>query len=89
MPDILTEPRRNTVEKTAVEPKLLNEAEAAAYIGMSRSFLRQSRMNGTSNSIPPIKFIRCGSRAIRYLRSDLDEWISQFRRVKHLAELSQ
>jgi predicted DNA-binding transcriptional regulator AlpA len=56
-----------------------SEQEASQYIGLSRSFLRQARMNGAlKGSIPPPKFIRLGSRTIRYLKEDLDAWLEQF-----------
>jgi predicted DNA-binding transcriptional regulator AlpA len=55
------------------------EEEAAAYIAMSRSFLRQSRMNGDlEGRVPGPRFIKVGSRAIRYLREDLDMWLETF-----------
>ena len=57
----------------------LKEKEAAEYIGMSRSFLRQGRMNGYRESHTPTPpFIRIGC-AIRYLKSDLDEWLQKNR----------
>jgi predicted DNA-binding transcriptional regulator AlpA len=60
-------------------PAAMREAEAAAYIGMSRSFLRQSRMNGPrERHAPPPPFIKVG-RTIRYLRADLDAWLQKFR----------
>lgn len=55
---------------------LLTEKQAAEYIGMSRSFLSQARMNGQREkrtNAPP--FIKIG-KAIRYLRQDIDEWIA-------------
>jgi predicted DNA-binding transcriptional regulator AlpA len=60
--------------------RALTEREAAEYIGMSRSFLRQARMNGDREGrAPGPRFIRVGTRAIRYLREDLDAWIDQWR----------
>ena len=54
------------------------EAEAAHYIGMCRSYLRQDRMHGESrparaNSGP--QYLRIG-RAIRYMKADLDAWLN-------------
>ncbi|MGZ3697298.1 MAG: DNA-binding protein [Bdellovibrionota bacterium] len=58
---------------------VLRESEAAIYIGMSRSFLRQSRMNGPREKRTPAPpFIKVG-RAIRYLRADLDAWLQAYR----------
>ena len=57
----------------------LKEKEAAIYIGMSRSFLRQSRMTGLrKNRVFAPPFIKAG-RAVRYLRVDLDAWLQKFR----------
>lgn len=60
-----------------MEKRVLTEIETAAYIGMSRSYLRQSRMEGNRpnrTSAPP--FIRIG-RSVRYLKEDLDLWLDQ------------
>ena len=62
-----------------MEKKVLNEAEAASYISMSRSFLAQDRAYGTlANRTPGPKFIKIG-RTVRYLKDDLDFWIDQQR----------
>jgi predicted DNA-binding transcriptional regulator AlpA len=61
------------------EKRSFTEEEASFYIGMSRSFLRQSRMTGDlEGRIPAPVFIKVGSRAIRYLREDLDAWLGLF-----------
>ena len=62
------------------QPKrALSEHEAADYIGMSRSFLRQDRMNGhREGRTPGPPFLRIG-RAIRYLIDDLDAWLEALR----------
>jgi len=55
--------------------RAMSEIEAAIYIKMSRSFLRQDRMNGIRhNRTPGPRFVRIG-RAIRYLKDDLDKWL--------------
>lgn len=57
----------------------LTEEEAAFYIGMSRSYLRQDRMHGRrENRTPGPRWVRIG-RAIRYLKDDLDSWLEQYR----------
>ena len=56
----------------------LNEHEASRYIGMSRSWLAQARSNGNENAPP---FLKLG-RAVRYLRSDLDDWLADQRSVE-------
>jgi hypothetical protein len=55
------------------------DPEAAEYIGMSESFLRQSRMDGMrENRTPGPPFIKIG-RAVRYLKEDLDVWLQRYR----------
>ncbi|OGT42077.1 MAG: hypothetical protein A3F42_07405 [Gammaproteobacteria bacterium RIFCSPHIGHO2_12_FULL_37_34] len=58
---------------------ILKEKDASEYIGMSRSFLRQDRMNGVlASRTPGPKFLKIG-RSIRYLKEDLDTWLMQHR----------
>lgn len=54
-----------------VTPATMTEAQAAKYIGMSASYLRQGRFTGNRHSPP---FIKIGA-AVRYLRQDLDAWL--------------
>ena len=57
----------------------LSEAEAANYIGMSRSFLRQARMDGKRpNRTPGPPFTKIG-RKVLYLKDDLDAWLEKHR----------
>lgn len=71
----------------AEKQRALSEIQASEYISMSRSFLRQSRMDGNrDNRTPAPPFIKIG-RAVRYLREDLDSWLDQFRKLQHLGEL--
>ena len=59
--------------------RLLTEKQAAPYIGMSRSFLRQSRMNGKrQNRTPGPPFLKIG-RKVLYLAEDLDAWLLEHR----------
>lgn len=54
------------------------EQEASEYIGMSRSFLRQHRMNGNrKNRTQAPAHILVGTRNIRYLKEDLDAWLDK------------
>ncbi|MFT4574415.1 MAG: putative DNA-binding transcriptional regulator AlpA [Marinomonas primoryensis] len=70
------------------EKQVLTEREAAQYIGMSRSFLRQARIEGNRlNRTPGPKFFKVGTKAIRYRRDRLDEWIDQFQELDHLGQL--
>lgn len=60
--------------------RAFTEVEASQYIGMSRSFLRQSRMEGNrTGRTPAPPFIKIG-RSIRYLKDDLDKWLESFRK---------
>lgn len=58
---------------TETYPAAMNEAEAARYIGMSRGWLRLGRSRGNPDTPPYVKV----SRAVRYLRADLDRWIAE------------
>lgn len=57
-----------------LEKRLLTDAEAAKYLSLSPSFLRQCRMKGTTKTYGP-PFIRIG-RAVRYDITILDKWIT-------------
>lgn len=75
--------------------RLLDEKQAAEYIGMSLSFLQQSRSCGAklesrrkaANSIPGPLFKKIGT-LVRYDISDLDSWVESFASVRTLAELA-
>ncbi len=65
-----------------IQRRLLTDPETATYLGVSISFLRQSRMEGRRNGRtagPP--FVRLGSKSIRYDLRDLDAWLSANRHV--------
>jgi len=65
---------------TIQNTRALTEKQAAHYINFSRSFLRQSRMDGERpNRTPGPKWIKCGKRSVRYLIDDLDQWLEKFR----------
>ncbi len=67
-------------EKKPVEREALTEAEAAELLGLSRSFLRQCRMNGDrTGRMPGPPFIKLSKRTIRYLRGDLYRWLNAHR----------
>jgi len=74
-------------EHVSLSPRALSELEAAAYIGMSRSFLAQSRMAGkrTHRTNAP-DFIKVG-RTVRYLKDDLDNWLESQQKLEHLGQL--
>ncbi|MFA7416380.1 MAG: DNA-binding protein [Rhizobium sp.] len=53
----------------------MNTAEAAAYISKSASWLNKTRMTGSG----PV-YLKIGG-AVRYLKVDLDAWLSGKRRT--------
>lgn len=68
-----------TLQATQPQRRGLSEAEAATYIGMSRSFLRQARMDGKRlNRTPGPPFSKIG-RKVLYLKDDLDNWLEEHR----------
>lgn len=61
---------------------LLTEAEAAEYIGFSRSYLRCSRCTGViPGKLPAPPYIKCGNRAIRYRLADLEVWLNKHKTI--------
>ena len=62
-----------------VNARLMTENEAAEFIGMSRSFLAKSRMEGNrTGHTPGPPFVKIG-RAVRYSGEDLLAWIAAHR----------
>ena len=53
---------------------LMNEAEAAEFLGLSRRFLQSRRYRRDG---PP--FVRISCRAVRYRPEDLSRWIEGLR----------
>ena len=71
---------------TTEHKKVLSEIETAEYIGMSRSFLRQSRMEGNrANRTPAPPFVKIG-RSVRYIKDDLDNWLNSLQKLEHLSQ---
>ena len=69
----------SAVTPPQIAARLLGEAEAAKYLGVSRSYLRKARMDGAvGNRTPGPPFIRFGT-MVRYDRADLDTWIEAHR----------
>lgn len=65
----------NTETPAPIRPRLINEKDAARYIGMSESFLRKGRMEGKrQGKTPPPPYLRLG-RSIKYRLEDLDQWL--------------
>ncbi|HPO14257.1 MAG TPA: helix-turn-helix domain-containing protein [Candidatus Hydrogenedentes bacterium] len=66
-------------EGKSIDSGLINERQAAKYLGMSRSYLAIARMTGAGRrrkSGPPFYKI---SRAVRYSIRDLDAWLAKHR----------
>lgn len=60
--------------------KLVTEMDACRYLGVSRSFLAQGRMDGNlPNRTPTPPYYKIG-RMIRYSVEDLDAWLEKYRR---------
>lgn len=63
------------------ERVIFTEAEAAEYLNLAPITLRKGRMDGVRQNRCPIPpYVRLG-RAIRYLKSDLDAWLNEYRVV--------
>lgn len=65
------------VQRKDQENLLLTEREAAQLLAISNYFLRRDRI---SNSPVGIPYLRIGA-AVRYRRSDLEEWIERRMRM--------
>lgn len=55
---------------------ILNTAEAANYIGVSKAFLERDRWAGAK-----VPFLKIGLRAVRYRLEDLDNYLNSCERV--------
>jgi hypothetical protein len=73
-----------------MERKELTEAEAAVYIGRSRSFLRRCRIYGKAgNCHRGPKFTKYGKRTTRYPIDELDKWLENQERYETNCEVMQ
>ncbi len=59
------------IQKPLSDCEWCNIRQAAAHVGMSVAFMRKAVRNG---SVP---FVRVGSKALRFRRSDLDRWMER------------
>jgi len=57
--------------------KILNSLEAAKYLGVASTTLRNSRCTGTLCSVQSPEYFKRGRRCYYYL-IDLDNWLDQF-----------
>jgi hypothetical protein len=62
--------RQKTTQTAAVRRAVVNETEAAAYCGISRQLLRNSRWRGFGGPA----YVKIGA-AVRYRIQDLDGWL--------------
>ncbi|MEM7430689.1 MAG: helix-turn-helix domain-containing protein [Pseudomonadota bacterium] len=53
---------------------LLTTKQAAKFLGVSMAFLERDRWAGAT-----IPFVKVGSRSVRYLKSDLEDYIREHR----------
>ena len=69
--------------------KELTEADAAVYIGRSKSFLRKCRMEGNvgKHQRGP-KYTRDSARCIRYPVDELDKWLASRKKYEANCEVS-
>ena len=74
------ETAKHITQNTEIPKRAFTEEETAHYTATSRSFLRQSRMDGhREKRTPGPRYIKVGARMIRYLREDLDAWLEACR----------
>jgi len=59
-------------DPSGLSQRVLNEADAAHYLGVSRAFLRRRRLS--ANKRPGPAFLKLGTKAA-YLVDDLDAWL--------------
>lgn len=72
-----------TLEPPALALQLLNDEEAAAMLGISRSYMRKMRVAGTGP-----RYAAIGGRAIRYRLTDLWAWVDS-KTVRSTSETTQ
>jgi hypothetical protein len=58
------------MKEAVVDEQLLNTAEAAHRLGVSKAFLERDRWAGAR-----VPFIKVGARAVRYRSTDLETYI--------------
>lgn len=65
---------------------VLDTREAAAYLGMSEEWLKKARKTGVLSDGGELPvFIKVG-RSVKYLRSDLDRFLSSRPKYEHLSQ---
>ena len=77
------EDRQSTATPAIVKPsRVLTEAEAAQFIGMSSAWLKKSRTKRFRGVIDAPPFIRAGVKRVVYRIADLEAW--QERHLEHV-----
>src|SRR5690349_21824782 len=67
--------RRSNANRTITNPsRVLTEAEAAQYIGMSSAWLKKSRTKRFRGVIDAPPFVRAGIKRVVYRMEDLETW---------------
>ncbi len=61
----------------------LNETQAAEFVGVSRTTIHQ----WINRKINPLPHLRWGSRSVRIIQSELEEWLEQYRAGKSTERL--
>jgi len=75
---------------TEQQPAALNNASASTYLGVSPAQLRLSRHTGELfGGVSAPRFIKLGKRSVRYLATDLEDWLQQHQKYQNTAQLSQ
>ena len=69
------------IRLATIQPALLDEHEAAIYIGMAESTLRLYRMEGqVGDRTPAPEYVKVGDKgksSVRYEKAELDRWIRE------------
>lgn len=69
-------------ENNDVEQVLLTSKQAADYLGYSLASIRASRYTGILSGVDAPTSCKIGNKTIRYLKSDLDDWVTKNARAQ-------
>jgi len=61
-----------------ITPRFISERDAAAYLSVSRSFLRNARYQGLLGDGTPGPPYRKIGGAVRYEKAELDSWLDKY-----------
>lgn len=68
---------------------LLNTDDAANYLGVASTTLRRSRWSGTLCGVIAPRFIKLGTKTVRYERDVLNKWLADCTTYDNTAQLPQ